>query len=303
MITLNQEKELVRVSSWEDIADRPGFTSPLDPTAHRLKGIIGQYALANDVPCGLSSCRTMHRHGYLVVTQSGHETNLGKDCGKRYFDVEFEAMRNVFDRDVRAKEQRERLFSLKFQMDEWRSRIASLRAGSRGADNIWRNLRAFRETGRGIPAMLVQRIRTMLKTGSTQLVVEREATAEETSLAEAAQQRRLPRPYYVSETIGELSGLHSLQDDMDLRELLVVGLSAELDQFERLEIDVLSPNDLNRWAKWATGLEPQFDKALKSNEAGCTFLTRENLLRLAKVLVAKDEQTEFNKYLDTLAAT
>jgi hypothetical protein len=303
MITLNQDKELVRVSAWEDIAHRPGFTAPLDPAAHKLKGIIGQYALANDVPCGLSSCRTMHRHGYLVVTQSGHETNLGKDCGKRYFDVEFEAMRNAFDRDLRAKEQRERLFSLQFQLDEWRAKVAELRAGARGADSIWRNLRAFREAGKGVPASVVNRLRTMLKTGATQLVTERQATAEETAQAEAAQGRRIPRPHYVSEPVAELRGLHALQDDMDLRGLLVLGLSAELEQFERVQVDALSPAELGRWAKWATGLEPQFEKASASIDAACVFLSRDNLLQLTKVLVAKEELAEFEKYMRTLATT
>jgi len=302
VITLNQERELVRVSAWEDIAQRPGFTAPLDPAAHKLKGIIGQYALANDVPCGLSSCRTMHRHGYLVVTQSGHETNLGKDCGKRYFDVEFEAMRNAFDRDLRAKEQRERLFSLQFQVDEWRAKIAELRAGARGADCAWRDLRAFRESGKGVPTAVIQRLRTMLKTGSTLLEIERAATTEEADQAEAAQGRRIPRPYYVSESIGELRGLHALQDDMDLRNMLVLGLLEQFDQFERLQIDALSPNELSRWAKWATGLDAEFDKAVASLGAAHAFLDRENLARLAKAITAKEDRAEFDKFIRGLAA-
>lgn len=302
MITLNLDKELVRVSAWEDIEQRPGFTAPLDPASHELKGIIGQYALANDVPCGLSSCRTMHRHGYLVVTKSGHETNLGKDCGKRYFDVEFEALRNAFDRDVRAKEQRERLFSLQFQIDSWRARIAELRSGPSGADNVWHSLRAFREAGRGVPTSVVHRLRTMLKTGSTQLMAEREATAQETAQAEAAQGRRIPRPHYVAEPVGDLRGLHALQDELDLRTVLVLGLSEELDEFERVQIDALSPTELGRRAKWATGVEPRFDKAVASLEAACAFLNRDNLLQLAKVLTSKEDQAEFEKYMRALGA-
>jgi hypothetical protein len=303
VITLNQDKELVRVSAWEDIANRPGFTAPLDPASHKLKGIIGQYTLAHDVPCGLSSCRTLHRHGYLVVTQSGHETNLGKDCGKRYFEVEFEAMRNAFDRDLRAKEQRERLYSLKFQIDEWRVRIDELRVGPSGADSTWRSLRAFREAGRGVPDSVVYRLRTMLKTGATLVEVDREATEDEVARVEATQGRHVPRPYHVSEPVGELRGLHALQDEMDLRVLLVVGLSTELDQFEHVAIDSLSPNELGRWAKWATGMEAQLERAVTSLDAARVFLDRDNLMLLSRSLTKAEERAEFGRYLRTLATT
>lgn len=53
MIVLNEEKELVRVETWEEITERPGFTDNLDPHAHELSKIIGQYAFRNMISCGL----------------------------------------------------------------------------------------------------------------------------------------------------------------------------------------------------------------------------------------------------------
>lgn len=56
MITLNHDKGLVRVESWDDIESRPGFTKEIDPKAIKLHAIIGSYVFADYVPCGLSTC-------------------------------------------------------------------------------------------------------------------------------------------------------------------------------------------------------------------------------------------------------
>lgn len=84
MITLSTDKGLVRIETWEDVLTRPGFKTDVDPRAVSLKSIIGSYAFATFLPCGLSSCHTPHGRGYLVLTSDGHETNIGKDCGKKY---------------------------------------------------------------------------------------------------------------------------------------------------------------------------------------------------------------------------
>ena len=95
MIVLNTGKELVRLESWADIEGRPGYSDNLDPSQHKLSAILGQYAFSAQIRCGLSNCHTPHHRGYLVVTQSGRETNIGKDCGKTYFGVDFEALAAV----------------------------------------------------------------------------------------------------------------------------------------------------------------------------------------------------------------
>jgi hypothetical protein len=106
MITLNGEKELTRIHDWADILARPGFDGQLDPNAHELEAIIGSYALRDKIPCGLSNCRTPHGRGYLVATKDGRTTNIGKDCGRVYFGVDFETMLSQFTRDIAAKEHR-----------------------------------------------------------------------------------------------------------------------------------------------------------------------------------------------------
>src|SRR5579871_2045899 len=116
MITLTTETGLVRIEDWNDVLQRPGFTPNIDPDTVALKAIIGSYAFKTFIPCGLSSCHTPHGRGYLVQAVDGRLTNIGKDCGKKYFSVDFEQMVKIYDRDLRAKERREVLVAFQHQI-------------------------------------------------------------------------------------------------------------------------------------------------------------------------------------------
>src|SRR5580704_1957839 len=102
MITINTDKGLFRIQTWADVSTRPGFTPNLDPVAFPLKAIIGRYVFGDQVRCGLKNCHTMHNRGYIVTAASGQETNIGKDCGKTYFSVDFEHVKRQFDLDMDA---------------------------------------------------------------------------------------------------------------------------------------------------------------------------------------------------------
>ena len=93
MITLTDERGLIfSPKSWTEIEEIPGYVKGLDPTKHKLKSIIGSYHL-KDIHCGLL-CNQLHDKGYIVVTQGGVVTNLGNECGKNYFGVDFTTFAN-----------------------------------------------------------------------------------------------------------------------------------------------------------------------------------------------------------------
>jgi hypothetical protein len=169
LITINTDKQLIRVDTWDAIMERAGFTDDLDPKQHELKAIIGRYAFRDKLRCGLSSCHTPHNRGYIVVTKSGLETNIGKDCGKTHFGVDFNDMSRQFERDVTEKENRETLWSFHFRLDELAQTIEGIRKGYRGADWLYKRSRPLVELNRGCPAAVVRRVGDMIKTGSTLL--------------------------------------------------------------------------------------------------------------------------------------
>jgi hypothetical protein len=107
VITISTNKGLVKISTWEDVLHRAHFTSDLNPEEHELDTILGKYVFQDKVRCGLSNCHTLHGRGYLVTTKTGRETNIGKDCGKNYFGLEFEEAAKRFEADFAAHENRD----------------------------------------------------------------------------------------------------------------------------------------------------------------------------------------------------
>jgi len=300
MIVLNEEKELVRVETWEEITERPGFTDNLDPNAHELSKIIGQYAFQNMIRCGLSNCHTPHSRGYLVATKLGQETNIGKDCGKNYFGVDFVDMAAQFDRDMRDKEARERLWSFTFKLDELKGTIKALREGDRGADWVHRTSRPLVESGKQVPIVVIRHIATMLKTGTSTLQIDREATPREYEMEEARLGRSVKRPLVVSDKVADIQGIEALDQANDLRQILILDLEENIKSFEPLNIDTMTSKELLKWSKWTGTLEQRLDTAHRSLEIGHVLLKRTNLAPFMQVVEDEDERKSFTKYLNSL---
>ena len=89
MITLNAEKGLIRVNDWQEIEGRPGLflTSTVTP---QTRGDHWSICISRKIRCGLSIA-IRHMVAALHCRNKGrYETNIGKDCGKTHFGVEFE---------------------------------------------------------------------------------------------------------------------------------------------------------------------------------------------------------------------
>ncbi len=302
MIILNSSKELIRVESWADIEARPGFTQNLDPSCHELASIIGRYAFTDRIRCGLSNCHTPHIRGYIVCTKDGRETNIGKDCGKNYFGVDFELQTRQFDQDITDKENRERLWSCKFRLEELKLQTQTLRTQPNGADWVFHTSRHLVESGRMVPSAIVRKITNLVKTRQNVLVGEREATQAEVEQMEVARGRKLPRPQYVEVPIAELQGMDALSPENDLRQLLVLDIEQRLRDFESLEIDSMTSGALSHWNKWVTSIEPTLDRATAAVEAGRRLLRLENLQPLLSLLDERDQIDMMKKYLASLKA-
>lgn len=206
MITLNTNKGLIRIEVWDEIESRLGFVKNLNPAEHKLDSIIGRYIFKDKIRCGLSNCHTPHAKGYIVATKDGHETNIGKDCGKTYFGVDFETLSRKFDRDITEAENREKLWSFSFQLEELENKINQLRESNKGADWVHKNSRPLVIPNKGCPEEVVRRISSMIKARINVLSTQREATAQEIERLETLENRKLQRPYYVDEPIAEIAG-------------------------------------------------------------------------------------------------
>ncbi len=300
MIILSYEgKGLIHIEHWEDIQSRPGFLWELDPKSHTLSAIIGRYALRYKIRCGLSNCHTPHAKGYIVVTKNGHETNIGKDCGRKYFSVDFDTLSAKFDRDITEKENREKLWNFSSGLNELKDKILSIRKQN-GADWVHRMSRELVEPSNKFPAEIFQRINSMVKTRETSLFTDREATAKEVENLEATHGRKFPRPHYIQEHIAEIAGLDALQPENNLRNLLVFELEEQIKHFEAEDIDLMNFETLHRWVKWVEGVEANLNRAIKAVKSGRRLLTQENLSPFSKIIRNADDISLFKKYLKSL---
>ncbi len=301
MITLNTDKGLVKIECWEDIISRPGFDNDLDPKESQLETIIGSYGFKEWIKCGLSTCHTPNSKGYLVVTKDGRETNIGQNCGKKYFGVDFETMSRKCNRDFAASSNRESLWALMFQLDEIETRIKALRAGKNGAYQVYKSTQSLIKTNGVSPSEVLKALNRAIKNKTPVIFGDRLATEQEVSDLETIERRELERPYYIEEIKAELSGLEVFYPENNLRKLLVLEIEQELKEFRELDIDSLSHVELKRWVKWKGVIDPNIEQAEKALQRGRRFLQIDNLKKLLLVGLDSKDRKSFGKYLDQIS--
>lgn len=301
MITLNIERGLVDIASWEDVLQLPGFRKDVDPSEHQLDAIIGRYMFRDKVSCGLSSCHQPHGRGYIVTTKAGITTNIGKDCGRRHFGVDFETTSRKFDRDITEKQNRDRLNSFVFSIEEIESRVKDLRSQPKGADWVYKCTRPLVNATKGCPEEVVRRLRVMVKTGGNSLSNEREASDSETEQETARTGRTIKRPHVVTEHVADIAGIQALYPDNDIRALLIDDLATNLGKLSDTNVDALTYNDLRNWTKWLDTVEKTMERAETAVGFGRQLLTLNNLEPFYTVLTKRDEKDMFKKFLNTLS--
>ena len=303
MIAINTSKGLVRVESWDDVLARVGFSDDLNPKEHELGAIIGRYIFGDKVRCGLSDCHTPHTRGYLVATKDGRETNIGKDCGSKYFGVDFEDQARQFERDLAAADNRELLWTVYFRLVELEEKIALLRVGNDGANWVNRNCNALMNPAK-VPVEITRKLAEFIKAKSGILTSQRRATQAEIESLEVMQGRSLPRPHYVDEKIAEIRGIEALYPENSLPKLLVIHLEENIKAFKAKDIDTLPPGDLTHWSKWSQTIEGTLDTAMQSIAHGRILLTRPNLKPLLDIggFARPDDSDRFKAFLATLPA-
>jgi hypothetical protein len=300
MITLNSEQGLIDIESWEDVISRPGYVTDLDPSKHTLDSIIGRYVEKDMVKCGLTNCHSPHAKGYIVKTKEGLSTNIGKDCGKNYFGVDFETMAKQFERDLTMKNNRERLATFSFQLEELEQSLDNLRQGKGGADWVYKKSRPLITANNGCPDEVVRRLISMIKASTSILTLAREATPQEIAVLEVAQGRKIQQPHVIEDRISEILGLQVLYPENDLRNLLIIDIETNLIDFKLKNIDILDFKELAYWCKWFDALENKIANATATVKSGVELLTSTNLEPLNAILNDRNDKVLFRTYLKSL---
>ncbi len=207
-----------------------------------------------------ASCQGVHRS----YREYGRETNIGKDCGKTYFGVDFEILSGQFERDLAASQNREALASFAFNLDELEARIGALRQGIEGPIGSIGTRAHSLSAARGCSTELVRRVERMVRSRDPEVTIDRRATEDEIEQIEVRENRTLDRPHYVSGSIGRIAGLEALYAENDLKQLLVLDLETHIAEFRDVVITDLTHSELRRWGKWAATVESTLERAQAS---------------------------------------
>lgn len=117
------------ITNFEEIEARPSFIERIVITKGEavegvLNDLVGYYYFRDEVKCGISSCGTKHKKGYIASLNDGHEIIIGHNCGKRYFGIsfdekttQFEHLKNNANQYVQIKDMFEKLQLLKDNLE------------------------------------------------------------------------------------------------------------------------------------------------------------------------------------------
>ena len=297
MITLNTERGLVKVETWQEIEELPGFTKDIDPKEYELKDIIWRYIFKDYIKCGLSSCHTPHGKGYIVTTKTGPITNIGRNCGKNHFGVEFEELSKVLETEIRIKTYRDTIGSFLIFIDQHKEVVNRLRSGPFGADTVYRKANLLLKKTSGCPEEVVKILSKLVRSRNSDITIDRVASKQEVEDLEAIQGKSLPRPYYIEEKVDSLSGLPFLYKENDLRDRLVIDLEEGFKAIEELNLDDASDSELKHWSGWSSEVERKIKESEGILEYGAALLGKANLLKLEKALSDDKSKSEYREFV------
>ncbi len=297
MITLNYDQGLVRLKTWEEVKEHPGFVEKLDPKKIKLKSIIGVYALNSKNKCGLKNCRQPHQKGYLVTTDKGAVTNIGNICGISNFSVEFKSLRKTFNRDLAEKEWRERLESLKFRLPEFNAKLAEVK---KFASPLHAAISKLIGNIGNFPREVTDKVKQARRTGDAVLSDYRKANKQEQAIAIETGLIKPGQQHYIQYEIGKLDSIGALSDKNNIRTLLRP-LEEALNMLDGSSIDNLTYKQLQHLNKETTGIDSKLEMIEQAFYLAKKFLRRENISQLSKLIEKNKDKSSFNTFLNTLS--
>ncbi len=300
MIILNTERGFIEVESWEDIKSLPGFVENLNPAEHELDAAIGFYPFKYKVNCGLTTCHQPHMKGFIVKTKNGVLTNIGKDCGKTHFGVEFETLTKQLDRAYKESENRKKLDSFKSQLEVLEDNINELRHQVKGVDWVYKNSNELIKVGGDCNEIVVRKITEMSKARVSTLTLSTEATEDEIQIIETSQSRQIQRPHIITKNIAEITGLSVFYPENNLKDILVFDLQKQLGLFKTKPVDLMTYSELQTWVKFVDSIESKLETVKHTIKAGTNLLNLENLKPFSALIIKSEDKKKFLSFITSL---
>jgi hypothetical protein len=277
LIVLNEDgKSFVQISSWEDVATRPGFQTPINKDQIKLKAIIGKYRLEPIHACGISSCRTKHGKGYLVVCENGVETNIGHDCGREIFGVEFTTLENIFNRETNAQRYREVIKEALNKIDTYSNKIINLKESDKSGYWCYQQIHWYMNSG--FENQTLKALKQKAKAKENRIYRLRRLDDRELEIAKEIGNFETHEKIQIA----TISGIAAIKNYKKLKKILDVHLGQELESFKVIEPDQLEFADLKHWHNWINRLEKRIIECNEIIDDCLRFLSQSNITTIRK---------------------
>ena len=290
---------------WSDVEKRPHYTNKISGTEHKLSRIFGYYELKGEIHCSLSSCNQPHGKGYLVATETGLATNIGHQCGKKIFGIDFENHADDFDKFRESEERKISVRSAKSKIETWERSLNELRTGGKSiqwAIEAIEELQNAHFVGRAAAIELRSLSRT--QNGNVKIDVQIKDKKYAELLFKFNKHLRDSGQALEEEVIGKIKNLHVLLTENHLKLLFTTATSNIKDIRQADENSAPSPVLLSLSQK-ANNLQSEVDKVISIYRDAREFLTRKNLSPVLKKLnlvstVPQEEREAFARFLRNL---
>ncbi|WOI37283.1 hypothetical protein R1T43_19165 [Alteromonas sp. CI.11.F.A3] len=272
-------KSVINLKTWDEVFERPGFKRGVDPTEIQLKRIIGKYDFSDENHCGLSSCNTSHKKGYLVVCSNNIETNIGHKCGKKHFGVDFKELERTFRKDINIRNARENIQRRSGELEFIRERVG--RMWQPEGLEFFCKVRDLKLNKEGITGALRVKLERRAKSGDEKVFDSVRASEADIVLEEERLRRELTesekQQLMVSVPVGIIYGVRAFNSFSVIRDVLHDEMPALLNELDALDTSLLTDTQLLDWSKRLNSIDVQIMSAQDAIEDCRRFLVDSNI--------------------------
>lgn len=273
--------DIPELASYSELQARERFHVSLafHPTEERrFESVLAPYVFPDKAPCGIASCHTPHLMGYLISTSDGLETNIGKDCGRKYFGKVFAKDRKRVEDAITRRRRIDSILVLQAQLPSMLDELAVI-----GRD--YQQLKEHKQRLLGaIGEALFSHLKTRALRGEPAIVkyvpmTKAEADAHfATTNRRPGESREWPQKEVLKATLEGLLFMRARFQDM-----IITDLIQPIERIKKLtteEISSMKSRQLASDAKWVGEVPVKIVRAKEVIDAGWRFFTAENLARL-----------------------
>lgn len=304
IINISSSTGFIQLYDFDDIKKRDKFVSVFDPKGKELVKVIGNYEFDEEIHCGLKDCNQPHKKGFIVLTSTQEETNIGNNCGERIFGyIQFSTLRKNYRTDYEIENNRKIISESIIHLDKWNKKLDSLYQHPKGATWALRMLtNVLRPSVTG--TFVCSELNKMKKNLNGSVIIERKATDDEIEILKAQQKKP---PYIVELSLGEIKYISVLSQATILKSLVVNEIKDTLQLLGTFDPSKCKDNRLlQTTARKINSMENNFKQIESIIETSIKFFDKKNFSPLYRKLTeyyfSRDKEDNIKLFLAFLNA-